>query len=139
MNKNTELETFINDYCDFTKNIVTNEVLKMVEDGIGIKFGTQLTEYIMRYGYLGFEDKELYGLNSLQGMNSDLFEQTMTLHDYFAITKPYICREKVSEHGYALIDSNDNIYLYNTTTNELKELNIKLYDYILKRFKGELV
>jgi len=138
MNKNIELENFINEHCDFTKNIVTNEVLKMVENGIGVKFGTQLTEYIMKYGYLGYGEKEFYGLNSLQSMNSDLFEQTMTLHNYFTITKPYICVEKVSEHIYSLIDSNDNIYLYNTMVNELKELNIKFYDYILKRFKGEL-
>lgn len=66
MNKNIELENFINEHCDFTKNIVTNEVLKMVENGIGVKFGTQLTEYIMKYGYLGYGEKEFYGLNSLK-------------------------------------------------------------------------
>ena len=72
---NNELDNFIkNNDCDYSRNIISSEVLKMAEDTIGIKFGNQLSEYLLKYGYLGYKSVELYGMNSNQGLNSDLFE-----------------------------------------------------------------
>ena len=136
---NNELEIFIkNNECDYTRNIINLEILKTAEQIIGIKFGYQLSEYLLKYGYLGYKSIELYGMNSNQGLNSDLFEQTMYLHNSFEITKPYIVIDKIQDSVYTLIDSNDNIYICDLGKNAIKNVNIKLFDYILKRFEGEM-
>lgn len=136
---NNELEKFIkNNECDYTKNIINLEVLKMVEETIGIKFGNQLSDYLLKYGYLGYKSIELYGMNSNQGLNSDLFEQTMYLHNSFEITKPYIVIDKIQDNIYTLIDSDDNIYICDLEKNVIRNVNIKLFDYIIKRFEEEM-
>ena len=136
---NNELDNFIkNNDCDYSRNIISSEVLKMAEDTIGIKFGNQLSEYLLKYGYLGYKSVELYGMNSNQGLNSDLFEQTMYLHNSFEITKPYIAIDKIQDNIYTLIDSDDNIYICDLEKNVIKNVNIKLFDYIYKRFEEEM-
>lgn len=134
---NSELKEIIKEKCDFTKNTITVEMLKQAEELVGVKFGTQLIEYILEYGYLGFEDIEFYGINSKQGLNSDLLDKTLNLHNYFEKTKPYIAFELISEHVYSLIDTDDNIYIYNDVENTLKPLNKKLFEYIVDRIKGD--
>lgn len=136
---NNELDIFVkNNECDYTKNIISLEVLKMAEETIGIKFGNQLSEYLLKYGYLGYKSVELYGMNSNQGLNSDLFEQTMYLHNSFEITQPYIAIDKIQNSIYTLIDSNDNIYICDLEKNVIRNVNIKLFEYIFKRFKEEM-
>lgn len=136
---NNELDIFVkNNECDYTRNIISLEVLKMVEETIGIKFGNQLSEYLLKYGYLGYKSVELYGMNSNQGLNSDLFEQTMYLHNSFEITQPYIAIDKIQDSIYTLIDSNDNIYICDLEKNVIRNVNIKLFEYIFKRFKEEM-
>ncbi len=136
---NNELDIFVkNNECDYTRNIISLEVLKMAEETIGIKFGNQLSEYLLKYGYLGYKSVELYGMNSNQGLNSDLFEQTMYLHNSFEITQPYIAIDKIQDSIYTLIDSNDNIYICDLEKNVIRNVNIKLFEYIFKRFKEEM-
>lgn len=136
---NNELDIFVkNNECDYTRNIISLEVLKMAEETIGIKFGNQLSEYLLKYGYLGYKSVELYGMNSNQGLNSDLFEQTMYLHNSFEITQPYIAIDKIQNSIYTLIDSNDNIYICDLEKNVIRNVNIKLVEYIFKRFKEEM-
>lgn len=136
---NNDLDIFVkNNECDYTRNIISLEVLKMTEETIGIKFGNQLSEYLLKYGYLGYKSVELYGMNSNQGLNSDLFEQTMYLHNSFEITQPYIAIDKIQDSIYTLIDSNDNIYICDLEKNVIRNINIKLFEYIFKRFKEEM-
>lgn len=136
---NNELDIFIkNNECDYTRNIISLEVLKMAEETIGIKFGNQLSEYLLKYGYLGYKSVELYGMNSNQGLNSDLFKRTMYLHNSFEITQPYIAIDKIQDSIYTLIDSNDNIYICDLEKNVIRNVNIKLFEYIFKRFKEEM-
>ena len=136
---NNDLDIFVkNNECDYIRNIISLEVLKMTEETIGIKFGNQLSEYLLKYGYLGYKSVELYGMNSNQGLNSDLFEQTMYLHNSFEITQPYIAIDKIQDSIYTLIDSNDNIYICDLEKNVIRNVNIKLFEYIFKRFKEEM-
>jgi len=137
-NINVELEQFINDNCDFTSNTISLELLKKIEQDCGIKFGSQLSYYIIKYGYLGYEDIELYGINSKEGINSDLLVQTRYLHDYFENTKSFIVIDKMGEFLYSLVDKDDNIYVYDINNKTCKFLNIKLFDYVLKRFKRQI-
>lgn len=135
---NNNLEEFIkNNDCDFTNNLITEEMLKDFEKEIGIEFGPELKTYITKYGYLGFESVEFYGINSNQKNNSDLITQTKYLHENNEISKQYIAIRKESDSIYILIDPNDNIYKLNILDSLIKNLDIKLFDYILETFKEE--
>ena len=119
---------------DFTKNVIGAHQIAQVEELLGICLGDELEEYILKYGYLGYEDVELYGINSRQFEKSDMITQTEYLHKYFNKTMNYIGLENIGDGIYILIDAQDNIYNYDSETDDLISLNLKLFEYILKRF-----
>lgn len=119
---------------DFTKNVIGAHQIAQVEEWLGICLGDELEEYILKYGYLGYEDVELYGINSRQFEKSDMITQTEYLHKYFNKTMNYIGLENIGDGIYILIDAQDNIYNYDSETDDLISLNLKLFEYILKRF-----
>ena len=61
----------------------------------------------------------------------------MYLHNSFEVTKPYIVIDKIEDNIYTLIDSNDNIYICELINNKIRNINIKLNDYIIRRFESE--
>jgi len=72
------------------KSLIKVEQLNNIEKEIKIKFGNELKKYILEYGYLAYEYIELYGINSKQGIESDMVKQTLYLHKYFPKTINYI-------------------------------------------------
>ena len=42
----------------------------------------------------------------------------------------------MDEHDYALVDSEDKIYYYNTITDKMIDMNLNLCDFILNEFKS---
>ena len=61
---------------DFAAHLPNKELISDIEKVLEIKFGEQLKNYLLEYGYLGFESVEFYGVNSKQGLSSDLVKQT---------------------------------------------------------------
>lgn len=123
---------------DCGKNLIDIKDLNNIQKLLGLKFGMQLREYILSYGYLGFEEIEFYGINSKQKEKSDLITQTKYLHKYFERTQQYFAFENKSEGVYALVDENDNVSLYYTESNVIQPLNVQLYKYILDRFTRKI-
>lgn len=123
-----------NNDVDFTKNVIDEKFFDVVETEIGFKFGPELKKYVLTYGYLGFEDVEFYGINQNQGIDSDMVTQTKYLHKYFKKTENYVAFENIGEGDYVIVDSDDHVFEYDTEVGKVKELNIKLFDYIVKRF-----
>lgn len=123
---------------DFAAHLISRNDVSLAEETLGIKFGPQLEEYLLDYGYLGFESTEFYGMNSRQGLESDLIVQTKYLHKYYSSTMQYIALENNGEGDYILLDTDDNVYQFVSEEGSLKPLCTKLVDYILKRFTEEL-
>ena len=98
--------------------------------------GDELTEYLLKYGYLGFENVELYGMNARQGLNSDLVTQTQYMHKYYPDTSSLIAIENQGEADYYLVDSDDNVYEYDTNIKQLRKTDLKLFEYIVRRFES---
>jgi hypothetical protein len=110
-------------------------LLEQAEQLVCVRFGEELTEYLLKYGYLGFLYVELYGMNSRQGLESDMIKQTLYLHKYFPLTKAYVAIENQGEGDYFLVDSDDVVYEYISEQNNLLNIGMKLNQYILHRFQ----
>jgi len=123
---------------DFAAHLIKKTDLPLVEDELGVKIGPQLSEYLLDYGYLGFESVEFYGMNARQGMKSDMVTQTLYLHKYYATTTSFVAIENYGEGDYILVDSEDNVYRFVSEENTLTKVGRKLFDYILTRFQAEL-
>ena len=131
-----KLDDFINnEEVDFTKNCVTADDIKSIESVIGISIGPELIDYLLRYGYLGFKHIEMYGINSVQLMDSDMITQTQYLHKYFEKTQPYIALENYGDGKFAMVSSEDEVYLYISDSDVLEDTKQKLSNYILNRFQ----
>lgn len=134
------LKDFINIFeCDFSKNVPNEEIIKKAQEILGISFGSQLYRYLLEYGYLGFLSIEFYGINALSKEKSDMISQAQYLHKEFPAIQKYIPLENVSDSLYILIDSEDNIFLFDIINNKITEYNIKLFEYIKNRFVNELI
>lgn len=133
------LENFVKaNHCEHAENLVSEDLLELAQEQIGLKFGSQLKEYLLKYGYLGYQWVELYGMNYDQELDTDLLEQTLYLHKYFALSKSLIALEFLGDNRYALVDSNDSVYICDFNRNSIENQNMKLFDYILKRFENAI-
>lgn len=131
------LEIFVSQHnVDYSDSPVDVPTLEQAEKTIGVNFGEELTEYLLKYGYLGYEYVELYGMNARQGLESDLVTQSLYVHKYFPVTSKLIAVENQGEGDYYLIDSEDNIYEYDTSLKQLRKAGIKFFEYILQRFES---
>ena len=123
---------------DSTKNLVSETELSFLEKNEGFEIGVQLKEYILNYGYLGYESIEFYGINSIQKEKSDLILQTKYLHKYFPVSNEFVAFENCGEGDYAIVDKNDNVCLLRTEDNQkVVNLQKKLFEYIEQRFSEE--
>ena len=133
----TIFEFIENNDVDYTKNLIQESFVEIAEKETECKFGPDLRKYILLYGYLGFEDVEFYGITSNQGIASDMICQTKYIHKYFEKTRSYIALENLGEGDYVLVDCEDNVCEYDTEGGEVISLNLKLFEYILKRFSDK--
>ena len=120
---------------DYTKNLVSSEELKLLEEKINCKFGPRLREYLLTYGYIGFESIEFYGINSRQLERSSLISKTIYLHKYFPKTIGFVAFENQGEGDYYLVDEPDKRFNYDSETDIFKEIKMNLLEYIINRLE----
>lgn len=131
------IETFIlKNNVSKSQNLASENIIKEAETKVGILFGRELTEYLLKYGYLAFEFVELYGINALQGLNSDMVKQTVYLHQYYPETVNYVALENCGEGDYRLVGSKDEVYEYDSNLKQLTNTGLSLFEYILQRFQS---
>ena len=135
-----KLDEIVNKYdVDYTKNLIVESQIGEIESALEVKIGVDLKEYILKYGYLGYEYVEFYGIYSIMLLKSDMVTQTQYLHKYFAKTISYIALENLGEGEYAVVDSNDRVYVYISELDQIKDLNKSVFDYINSRFEEVLL
>ena len=114
---------------------ISESDLHIYEEALGVKFGEQLREYILNYGYLAYEYIEFDGINIGQKLDSDMIKDTENIRSLSDKVKELIVIENQGDGDYYLIDSNDNMYEFILDGSlELKELNIDFCQYISERF-----
>lgn len=120
---------------EYTKNLVNREEIITVEKELGLSFGDEMIAYLLEYGYLAYRHIELYGIDSVQLMESDMVKQTKYLHKYFPKTKDFIALENIGDGVYAVVAPDDEVFEYSSEGACISDTGYKLFDYILKRFK----
>lgn len=107
----------------------------MAEALLGVKVGPQLKEYLTEYGYIGYGFVEMYGINSKMGPRSSMIKRTVTLHEHSQKTKKLIAVEDQGDGDYYLVDSDDNVFRYLESRDELTDTQMKLFEYIAQRLR----
>lgn len=131
-----KLKDFIQSHdIDQSKNLIDESLLKAAEQMAGISFGSELREYLLQYGYLGYGFAELYGMNARQGLNSDMVKETLYLHEYYPETKEFVAIENQGEGDYYLVNSRDEVYEYDVNLGKLVQIKYTLFEYIVHRFE----
>ena len=88
-----------------------NEALiATAEARLGVTFGPQLREYFLKYGGLCYESEEFFSLSTKENINSSVISETETAKDEGAKLDGFVVIYHVEDWGYALVDSEDNIY-----------------------------
>ena len=137
MNKESTLRDIVENYdVDCTQNLIDSIKLLDFQTLLNVNFGEILKEYLLNYGYIGFQSIEFYGINSKQLEKSDMITQTIYLHKYFPKTKGFIVFNNMDGHNYVLVDSEDKIYYYNTQNNQITYTNSNLCDFIVNQFES---
>ena len=131
------LKQFISENDVEMSNAVINfQMLKEAEKVLGVKFGSEITEYLTKYGYLGYKYVELYGMNTRQGLDSDMIKQTLYLHQYFPATFGLIAIENQGDGDYYLVNADDEVFEFDAELKELTSKNLTFFEYVLNRFKN---
>ena len=131
-----KLKDFIQSHdIDQSKNLIDESLLKAAEQMTGISFGSELSEYLLQYGYLGYGFAELYGMNARQGLNSDMVKETLYLHEYYPETKEFVAIENQGEGDYYLVNGRDEVYEYDANLGKLVQMKYTLFEYIVHRFE----
>ena len=131
-----KLKDFIQSHdIDQSKNLIDEALLKAAEQMTGISFGSELREYLLQYGYLGYGFAELYGMNARQGLNSDMVKETLYLHEYYPETKEFVAIENQGEGDYYLVNGRDEVYEYDANLGKLVQMKYTLFEYIVHRFE----
>lgn len=117
-------------------NLILEEDIEKYKKKLNFNFGKELKKYILEYGFLAFKFVEFYGINKKQEFDSDMVKDTLKLNEQFPKTKSLIAFENKGDGDYILLDSNDNVYEFDTNLdNGVVALQKKLFEYILERFR----
>jgi hypothetical protein len=117
-------------------NLILEEDIEKYEKKLNFNFGKELKKYILEYGFLAFKFVEFYGINKKQEFDSDMVKDTLKLNEQFSETKSLIAFENKGDEDYIFLDSDDNVYEFDTNLDDgVVALQKKLFEYILERFK----
>ena len=117
-------------------NLILEEDIEKYEKKLNFNFGKELKKYILVYGFLAFKFVEFYGINKKQEFDSDMVKDTLKLNEQFPETKSLIVFENKGDGDYIFLDSDDNIYEFDTNLDDgVVALQKKLFEYILERFR----
>lgn len=121
---------------EYADNRIREQDIAVFEKAVGVKFGKELCEYLLKYGYLAFGFSELYGVTAGQMLESDIVKETQYIHKYYPITSALIAIEDQGEGDYYVVDSKDQMYEFDSELETLTELHMTLFEYILSRFSS---
>ncbi len=132
-----KLKDFISaHHVSYYADTIDSALLKEAERAVGVQFGIELIEYLFKYGYLAYEYMALYGMNTRQGLDSELVKQTLYMHKYYPETSKMIAIENQGDGDYFVVNSEDDVFEYDTDIKELRPIGKKLSEYLIIRLEN---
>ena len=132
-----DIQSFVTqNEVEYSDSLVEASDITKIENAIGVSLGDELKTYILTYGYLAYKFSELYGVTARQLLDSDLVKQTLYLHSYYPETSDLIAIENQGEGDYYLVDSDDNVFEFDTELRNLIPTSKKMFEYIIQRFES---
>ena len=131
------IDEFIkNNKVTLTFNRITEADIPHYEELLGVKIGPQMRAYLLNYGLLMYKYVRFFNINTVQGDNSDMVDETVFIHKQFPKTQGLIAFEDQGDGDYYLVDSEDRVYNFLDGNNEIVDTGLTLNEYILKRFES---
>lgn len=116
--------------------IPSQELVSTAENQLNFKFGQQMRHYLLQYGCLSFGYVEFEGISSLNKLESGIIFETESAKDIDTRLDGCVVIRYIEDLGYALVDSEDNVYLQLMACSEPpKPMNMKLEEYIIYVFE----
>ena len=131
------ISEFVRVYAvDMAKRPISRHGLNKAQRLMGVTFGPELSNYLTRYGYLGLQGINLYGMDQQYGMQSTLVTHTLQMHKESAVARGFSVLDTRAPGLYTLIDEHDNIFFYDSWRGQLYRAGYKLHDYIVLRLSA---
>jgi len=108
------------------------EAIKNAEKELGVTFGPQLKKYLLTYGGISYKFVEFEGLAATR-VKSDIVQRTLNARE-LGLDKKYIVILKIHDEGlYAVVDSKDNVYEFDSAlgSKKYKDMKMKFEDYFI--------
>ena len=116
--------------------IPSQELVSTAENQLNFKFGQKMRHYLLQYGCLSFGYGEFEGISSLNKLESGIIFETESAKDIDTRLDGCVVIRYIEDLGYALVDSEDNVYLQLMACSEPpKPMNMKLEEYIIYVFE----
>ena len=114
-------------------SLIQEDEIAYFEKIMNVTMGEQLKNYILQFGCIGYEFITFFGIIERLKERSSMVKHTLYLHEKASQTLPFIAFEDQGDGDFYLVDSEDNVYRYLESRDELQELSLKLNEYILER------
>lgn len=114
-------------------NPPSDKTVAQAEKKLGVKFGTELKEYLREVGF-AIGAREMYGMTERQGDASDLVRYTAILHTSIPALKGYVAIEELSDDRYAVCNGDDEVFVVvvdRDTT--FQPTGLRVMDYVISR------
>ena len=115
--------------------IPSAETIREASFVLGMRFGPQLSEYLLTYGAIAFGAVEFNGITEAKKNNSSLVRNTVFLRDAFpGMLSRLAVLEDLGDGAYVLCDESDHIWRFTPETSlNLVDSGFDLIDYTLNR------
>lgn len=119
----------------FPRKQITKSDLDYIAEKLNVTLGEQLIGYLTNYGLLDEDEGELFGYWQGEILNASIIKTNLSERGIYGnLLDGYIVIENDGFGNLTLIDSDDNVYLFNHNNNSIKNLNEKFNEYYKKIF-----
>ena len=123
---------------EFTTRVPSCETVNAVEAALNCRLGKQMKEYLLSFGSLWKDSIELYGVNEIQKLDSDLVKTTLNVAEYYDKMHGMVVIDNLGDGQYVFCDQNDMIFKMPVEVSDPPiSLNVDLAHYLCARLNGE--
>lgn len=118
---------------EFSRRRIREGSIPFYENHLNMKFGPQLRDYLLNFGYLAYRNVELLGINKDQNVESDMVVTTKNLRKLCPDLSQLVVIENQGDGDYYLVNEEDRVWRFLLNYAELSDTGMDLNDYVISR------